>query len=159
MQLVEAYAFEHAVIAPARNLADVRFLVQRVIRPMTDEHHDYRGYAGQVAGSVLRPGSPVTILPGGRSTTVASIDAHDGEVGRAFLAISIILRLADQVDISRGDMIVDQLGLNEIGRVCLRTSTSLMVDPYARNRTTGSFILIDEATNDTVAVGMIMGAR
>jgi sulfate adenylyltransferase subunit 1 (EFTu-like GTPase family) len=213
------YHLEHVVIAPDRNLNDVRFPVQWVIRPMSDQHHDYRGYAGQVAGGVLRPGSEVVVLPGGQRTSVAAIDTFDGEVDAAFPTMSVALRLADQVDISRGDMIVEeedapaaakeidaivcwmsdqplvprgryaikhttrtarvivdelehrvdvntlghepsaQLALNEIGRVRLRSSTPLMVDPYSRNRTTGSFILIDEATNDTVGAGMVLSAR
>jgi sulfate adenylyltransferase large subunit len=213
------YHLEHVVIAPDRNLADVRFPVQWVIRPMTDEHHDYRGYAGQVAGGVLRPGSEVVVLPGGQRTQVAAIDTFDGEVESAFPTMSVALRFADQLDISRGDMIVEaddqpvaareldamicwmseqplraggrytikhttrtaraivdelehridvnslghdkapELGLNEIGRVRLRCSAPLMVDPYARNRTTGSFILIDESTNDTVGAGMVLGAK
>jgi sulfate adenylyltransferase large subunit len=213
------YHLEHVVIAPDRNLADVRFPVQWVIRPMSDDHHDYRGYAGQVAGGVLRPGSDVVVLPSGLRTQVAAIDTFDGEVDAAFPTMSVTLRLADDLDISRGDMIVEdedqpvaareleaivcwmtdqplqsraryaikhttraaravvdeiehridvnslahepaaQLQLNEIGRVRLRCSAPLMVDPYSRNRTTGSFILIDEATNDTVAAGMVVGAR
>ncbi|HWF55685.1 MAG TPA: sulfate adenylyltransferase subunit CysN [Solirubrobacteraceae bacterium] len=212
------YHLEHVVIAPDRNLADVRFPVQWVVRPMTDEHHDYRGYAGQLAGGVLRPGSEVVVLPGGRTTTVKAIDTFDGEIESAFPPMSVTLRLSDEVDVSRGDMIVEaedqpivareldaivcwmseapmqargryaikhttttaraivdeldyrvdinslghepatQLALNEIGRVRLRCSAPLMVDPYSRNRTTGSFILIDESTNDTVAAGMVLGA-
>jgi len=212
------YHLEHVVIAPDRNLADVRFPVQWVIRPMSDEHHDYRSYAGQVAGGVLRPGDEVIVLPGGRRSRLAAIDTFDGEVGAAFPTMSVALRLADEIDVSRGDMIVAaedqpvaareleavvcwmadeplrprgryaikhttrtarviveeiehrvdvntlahepaaQLGLNEIGRLRLRCSSPLVVDSYARNRTTGSFILIDEATNDTVGAGMILGA-
>jgi len=209
---------EHVVIAPARNLGDVRFPVQWVIRPMSDEHHDYRSYAGQIAGGVLRPGDEVIALPSGRPTRIASIDTYDGEIDSAVPTMSVALRLADEVDISRGDMIVgtedppvaareleanicwmseqplaprgrytikhttrsaravveaiehrvdinnlehvpaQQLALNEIGRVHLRCSTPLVVDPYSRNRTTGSFILIDETTNDTVAAGMVVSA-
>jgi sulfate adenylyltransferase large subunit len=213
------YHLEHVVIAPDRNLSDVRFPVQWVVRPMSDEHHDYRGYAGQVAGGVLRPGSEVLVLPSSQRTTVAAIDTYDGEVECAFPTMSVIVRLSDQLDISRGDMIVEaedqpacareleamvcwmsdqplrpggryaikhttrnaraiaeeleyrvdintlrhepatQLGLNEIGRVRLRCSAPLIVDDYSRNRTTGSFILVDEATNDTVGAGMVLGAR
>jgi sulfate adenylyltransferase large subunit len=213
------YHLEHVVIAPDRNLQDIRFPVQWVIRPMSDEHHDYRGYGGQVAGGVLRPGSEVVVLPSGRSTSVASIDTFSGELDSAFPTMSVALRLADEIDISRGDMIVSpedqpvasreldamlcwmserqlsprgkytikhttrsaraiveqieykvdintlehepasQLDLNEIGRVQLRCSAPLMLDPYARNRSTGSFILIDESTNDTVAAGMVLNAR
>jgi sulfate adenylyltransferase large subunit len=213
------YHLEHVVIAPDRNLNDVRFPVQWVIRPMSDEHHDYRGYAGQVAGGVLRPGMEVVVLPGGQRSTVAGIDTYSGELEAAFPTMSVAVRLADEIDVSRGDMLVEpedqpvsareleavvcwmsgeplqargrytikhttrtaravveqiehrvdvntlehvsatQLTLNEIGRVQLRCSAPLVVDPYARNRTTGSFILIDEASNDTVAAGMVLSAQ
>ncbi len=213
------YHLEHVVIAPDRNLSEVRFPVQWVIRPMRDEYHDYRGYAGQVAGGVLRPGSDIVVLPSGRRTQIKAIDTFEGEIDTAFPTMSVALRLSDEVDISRGDMIVEpddqpvaareleamvcwmseqpmsprgryqikhttrsakaivdeiehridvnalghepagQLELNEIGRVRLRCSTPLVVDPYSRNRTTGSFILIDEATNDTVGAGMVLSAR
>ncbi len=213
------YHLEHVVIAPDRNLEDVRFPIQWVIRPMSDEHHDYRGYAGQVAGGILRPGCEVVVLPGGQRSTVAAIDSYSGELEAAFPTMSVALRLGTEVDISRGDMIVEpedqpvsarelealvcwmsdkplqprsryaikhttrtaravveqiehrvdvndlehvsanQLGLNEIGRVKLRCSSPLVVDPYARNRATGSFILIDEASNDTVGAGMVLHAE
>jgi sulfate adenylyltransferase large subunit len=213
------YHLEHVVIAPDRNLSDVRFPVQWVIRPMSDDHRDYRGYAGQVAGGVLRPGVELVVLPSGQRTRLASIETFEGEVETAFPTMSVTLRFSDQIDISRGDMIAEaedapvaareldaivcwmgerplaprgryaikhttrsarvaieeiehrinvntlrheqaeQLELNEIGRVRLRSSAPLMADPYSRNRTTGSFILIDEATNDTVAAGMVLGAR
>jgi len=212
------YHLEHVVIAPDRNLSDVRFPVQWVVRPFSDAHHDYRGYAGQVAGGVLRPGNEVVLLPGGQRTTIAGIDTFDGPLDAAFPPMSVTLRLADQLDISRGDMIVEpddqpltsrelqamvcwmgeqplrpggrytlkhttrsvralvgelehrvdinslagedaaQLELNEIGRVRLRLSAPVMVDPYSRNRMTGSFILVDEASNDTVAAGMVLSA-
>ena len=212
------YHLEHVVIAPDRNLSEMRFPVQWVIRPMSDEHHDYRGYAGQVAGGVLRPGGEVTILPGGHRTTIEAIDTFDGPLEAAFPTMSVTVRFADQLDVSRGDMIVEaedqpiaarelearlcwmseqpmspggryaikhttrtaravvdalehridvntldhepatELRLNEVGRVRLRCSAPLIVDPYSLNRTTGSFILIDEATNDTVAAGMVVGA-
>ncbi len=213
------YHLEHVVIATDRNLADVRFPVQWVIRPMNDAHHDYRGYAGQVAGGVLRPGDEVIVLPGGARTRIAAIDTFDGEIDVAFPTMSVTLRFADDIDVSRGDMIVEaedppamsrnleaivcwmgeqplrpgtryaikhttrtaraiveelehridvntlehepavELGLNGIGRVKLRTSAPLLVDRYSRNRTTGSFILIDEASNDTVGAGMMLAAR
>jgi sulfate adenylyltransferase large subunit len=212
------YHLEHVVIAQDRNLNDVRFPVQWVIRPMSDSHHDYRGYAGQVAGGVICPGTELVSLPGGQRTTVAAIDTFDGEIEAAFPTMSVALRFANDIDVSRGDMLVeaedqptaareleahicwmsdqplaprgkyvikhttrsaraiieaieyrvdintlehvkaDQLGLNEIGRVRLRCSAPLVVDPYSRNRTTGSFILIDESTNDTVAAGMVINA-
>ena len=209
---------EEVYIASDRNLRDVRFPVQYVIRPHSDEHHDYRGYAGQVAGGTLKVGDEVVVLPSGLNTTIAAIDTYDGPVREAFPPMSVTLRLADDLDISRGDMIcrphnhaevtqdldamvcwmidrplaagtkvalkhttrttravvrdlryrmdintlhrdevADTLMLNEIGRITLRTTTPVMVDEYRRNRTTGSFILMDEATNDTVAAGMILG--
>jgi len=206
-------------IASDRNLIDVRFPVQYVLRPMSDTHHDYRGYAGQVAGGILKPGDEVVVLPSGLTTTIAAIDTFDGPVEEAFPPMSVTLRLTDDIDISRGDMIcrpanqpaasqdidamvcwmADQplqarsmytikhttrtaramvkdlhyrldvntlhrdehaphLGLNEIGRVTLRTTQPLFTDEYRRNRSTGSFILIDEGTNRTVGAGMILGS-
>jgi bifunctional enzyme CysN/CysC len=210
---------EHVVIAPDRNLTDVRFPVQWVIRPNREEHHDYRGYAGTMAGGVLRPGDEVLVLPSGQRTRVVSIETFDGAVPTAFPAMSVTVRVADELDISRGEMLVEpddppaaareldamvcwmgetplrpgarltikhttrttrarvedidyrvevntlghepvgELALNEIGRVQLRVGSPLVADPYARNRTTGSFILIDEASNDTVAAGMVLSAR
>ncbi len=204
-------------IAEDRNLVDARFPVQYVIRPISDTHHDYRGYAGQVASGVLRPGDDVVVLPSGLRSTVAGIDTYDGPVDEAFTGMSVTVRLADDVDVSRGDMIVQadnqpstsqdvdalvcwmadrplqhggryaikhttrwaramvadlryrldintlhhdeaatELELNEIGRVRLRVTAPLMHDPYGRNRTTGSFILVDEATNATAGAGMIL---
>jgi bifunctional enzyme CysN/CysC len=209
---------EEVHIASDRNLIDVRFPVQYVIRPHSDEWHDYRGYAGTVAGGVLKPGDQVVVLPSGFSSTIAAIETADGPVDQAFSPMSVTVRLADEIDVSRGDMIcrpqnqptssqdIDamvcwmsetatlkardklaikhttrtaralvkdvqyrldvntlhrheddhELGLNEIGRVQLRTTQPLFFDEYRRNRDTGSFILIDEATNNTVAAGMIL---
>ncbi|HVE95019.1 MAG TPA: GTP-binding protein [Acidimicrobiales bacterium] len=208
---------EEMYIASDRNLVDARFPVQYVVRPLTDEHHDYRGYAGQVAGGVFRPGDDVLVLPSGLTTKVADIDTFNGPVEEAFPPMSVTLRFTDDIDISRGDMIcragnhpepsqdIDamvcwfadaplrasskyaikhttrearavvrdlryrldintlhrdedstELTLNEIGRVTLRTTAPLMVDEYRRNRTTGSFILVDEATNATVGAGMVL---
>jgi sulfate adenylyltransferase large subunit len=199
-----------------RNLDDVRFPVQYIVR---DGASDYRGYAGQLGGGVLRPGDEVLVLPSEQVTTVASIDTFDGPLDTAFAPMSVTVRLADDLDVSRGDLIcrpddrpalardlvadvcwmaeaplrpggryaikhathtaraiveaIDdrvevtslgreaapgELALNDIGRVRLRTSKPLAFDPYARNRATGSFILIDEATNDTVGAGMIVSA-
>jgi bifunctional enzyme CysN/CysC len=213
------YHLEHVHIGSDRNLIDARFPVQWVVRPMSDEHHDYRGYAGQIASGVFRPGDEVVVQPSGQKTHIKRIDIEGGKpIEEAFPPLSVTLLLEDDIDISRGDMIcrahnhpvptrqldamlcwmseepmkprgryaikhttrgaraiVDELryridvntlhrdeqapelGLNEIGRVHLRTSTPLLVDEYRRNRTTGSFILIDEATNDTVGGGMILG--
>jgi bifunctional enzyme CysN/CysC/sulfate adenylyltransferase subunit 1 len=213
------YHLEHVVIAPARNLLNLRFPVQWVIRPGSDQHHDYRGYAGQLAGGVLRRGDEVQVLPGSQRTRVAAIDTFDGERECAFPPMSVTVRLEDELDVSRGDMIVEvedppissrdleamvcwmaeaplrldaryaikhttrsaraivseidhrvdvntldhepatELALNEIGRVRLRTSAPLIIDAYARNRATGSFVLIDEATGNTVGAGMFVGAR
>ena len=215
---------EHVHIASDRNMIDVRFPVQYVIRPhaSTDaDLHDYRGYAGQVAGGVLKPGDEVLHLPSGLSTRVQRIEAGSVEVAEAFSPMSVTLLLDDDVDISRGDMIcrpnnrpaaaqdieamvcwmsadrplaprsrlivkhtsrtvkaivtdlhyrIDvntlhrdeaaaQLGLNEIGRVRLRLTQPIFCDPYARNRTTGGLILIDEATNATVGAATITDAR
>jgi len=212
------YHLEHVVIATDRNLTQVRFPVQWVIRPNSTEHHDYRGYAGQLAGGVVRSGDEVLVLPSGQRTKIQAIDTFEGARECAFPPMSITLRLKDQLDVSRGDMIVEpddpptsareldavvcwmsesalrrgaryqikhttrsaravvdqlehrvdvntlahqpasELALNEIGRVRLRTSAPLIVDPYARNRTTGSFILIDETTGDTAGAGMICAA-
>jgi len=207
---------EEVYIASDRNLIDCRFPVQWVIRPRSDEHHDYRGYGGTVAGGVFKPGDEVVVLPSGLSTTVATIDGPSGPVDEAYPNMSVVVRLADDLDVSRGDMIcrphnqphvgqdidatvcwmtdrplaagtkytikqttrtakavvrqlhyrldvntlhrdedASALTMNEIGRVTLRTTVPLMFDQYRRNRTTGSFILIDEATNTTAGAGMI----
>ncbi len=188
---------EHVHVASDRDLVDARFPVQYVVRPKSDEFHDYRGYAGRVAGGVFKPGD-------------------NEEIDEAFPPMSVTIRLEDDVDVSRGDMIArpqnapkpsqdidamvcwmtneplrprqklaikhttrvgralvkdiqyrldvntlhrdqetKELGLNEIGRVQLRTTVPLLCDPYSKNRTTGSFILIDEATGVTVGAGMI----
>jgi sulfate adenylyltransferase subunit 1 len=214
------YHLEHIHIASDRNLIDNRFPVQWVVRPMTDEHHDYRGYAGQVASGVFKPGDEVVVLPSGKVTRVKRIDTYDGPVAEAFPPLSVTMLLEDDVDISRGDFIcrvhnqpwearefeamvcwmtdhplreggryaikhtsrsvkavVDEvryrldvntlhrdeeaggLDLNEIGRLRLRTSAPLHLDEYRRNRATGGFILIDEATNDTVGAGMVLGTE
>jgi bifunctional enzyme CysN/CysC len=210
---------EHVYIGSDRNLIDPRFPVQLVIRPMSNDHHDYRGYAGQVAGGILRPGDEIMVLPSGFTTKVAAIDTFEGPVDEAFPPMSVTVRLTDEIDISRGDLLCrpnnaptatqdihaqicwfstdralrpgnqyaikhttrnvrckvsdllyrldvntlsreacDELTLNEIGRVKLRTTQPLFVDEYRRNRTTGSFILIDEGTNETVGAGMIIGS-
>jgi bifunctional enzyme CysN/CysC len=214
---------EEVHIASDRNLIDARFPVQYVIRPQnqTDhELHDYRGYAGTVAGGVFRPGDEVVVLPSGFTSRIKSIDTFEGSIDEAFSPMSVTITLTDDIDISRGDMIcrpqnqpiasqdvdamvcwlteqsslkagtkltlkhttrdakalvkdvqyrldintlhredgIDSLALNEIGRVQLRTQVPLFYDEYRRNRTTGSFILIDDATNNTVAAGMILAS-
>jgi bifunctional enzyme CysN/CysC len=208
---------EHVYIGSDRNLIDARFPVQYVIRPMSHEHHDYRGYAGQVASGMFRPGDEVVVLPSGFRTTIASIDRRGDPVAEAFPPMSVSIRLADDLDVGRGDLFCrpnnsptvtqdldamvcwfnerplregavlgikhttrsararvqtvqyrldvnslhrdDQeqlLAMNDIGRVSFRTTTPLFVDEYRRNRVTGSFILIDEATFETVGAGMVL---
>ncbi len=207
---------ENVHVASDRNLIDARFPVQYVIRPQSEAYHDYRGYAGSVAGGVLKPGDDVVVLPSGFASRIASIETADGPVDEAFPPMAVTVRLEDNLDVSRGDMIcrphnaptpvqdVDAmvcwmaetpmkagqkyvvkhttrsaralvkdvqyrldvnslhrdegaglLGLNDIGRVRMRTTLPLFIDPYSRNRATGGFVLIDEATNRTVAAGMV----
>ncbi|MDQ3103740.1 MAG: sulfate adenylyltransferase, partial [Actinomycetota bacterium] len=198
---------------------DTRLPVQYVVRPKSDTHHDYRGYAGRVAGGVLKPGDDVLVLPSGFTSTIEAIDLFDTELTEAFPPMSVTVRLADDLDVSRGDMIcrpqnapkpsqdidamvcwmtnaplrprqklsikhttrsgramvkaiqyrldvntlhrdqdTGELGLNEIGRVQLRTQVPLLADPYSKNRSTGSFILVDDVTGVTVGAGMIINA-
>jgi bifunctional enzyme CysN/CysC len=215
------YHLEHVHIASDRNLIDVRFPVQWVIRvggrQVGSSVADYRAYAGQVAGGVLRPGDEVVVLPGGQHSTIAGIDTFDGPVQEAFPPMSVALRLADDIDVGRGSTIVrahnqptvansfecllcwmserpldrrrrylvkhttrsamvggvdvryridvetlrrdesaDTLELNDLGRVRLELSSPLVFDSYRRNRTTGSLIVVDEATNETVAAAVIL---
>lgn len=211
---------EEVHVASDRNLVDARFPVQYVIRPHREGFQDYRGYAGTVAGGVFRPGDEVMVLPSGFTSTVEAVETMDGEMSEAYAPMSCTLRLTDNIDISRGDMIcrtsnspevgqdidamvcwmtelsnltprtklgikhttrsaramvtelryrldintlrrdenAESLTLNEMGRVTLRTTQPLFYDEYRRNRTTGSFILIDESNNNTVGAGMILGA-
>jgi len=198
------------------NLIDVRFPVQYVIRPQRSTHHDYRGYAGTVAAGTMRPGDDVLVLPSGLTTTITAIDTADGPVTEARQGMAVTVVLADNVDVSRGDMICrphnhpepsqdldamvawmdttplalrhiytlkhttrtvramitelpyrldvhtlhrdnepSTLTLNEIGRITMRSTAPIFADDYRRNRHTGSFILIDETTNHTVAAGML----
>ncbi len=211
---------ENVHVASDRNLIDVRFPVQYVIRPQSNQFPDYRGYAGTVAGGVLKPGDDVVVLPSGLESRIAGIDTEDGPVAEAFPPMSVTVRLTDDLDVSRGDMIcrphnapqpsqdIDamvcwmsdtpltpgrqlaikhttrsvravvrelryrldvntlhrdeeaaSMGLNDIGRVQLRTTSPLFIDEYRRNRTTGGFILIDESTNTTVGAGMVVAAE
>jgi bifunctional enzyme CysN/CysC len=211
------YHLEHVHIASDRNLIDVRFPVQWVIRPPSSSVADYRAYAGQVAGGVMRPGDDVLVLPGGQRSTISAIDTFDGELQEAFPPMSVALRLADDIDVGRGSMIVrtqnqptvsnrfeallcwmserpldrrrryevkhttrtamvggldvryridvetlhrdetaTELELNDLGRVRVELSAPLVFDSYRRNRTTGSLIVIDQATNETVAAGVIL---
>ncbi|MFW6369613.1 MAG: sulfate adenylyltransferase subunit CysN [Bacteroidota bacterium] len=203
-------------ITSDRNLDNFRFPVQYVVRPQSDKYHDYRGYAGRVAGGVVRPGDKVKVLPSGLESKIASIDFMEETLDRAFPPQSVTLQLEDDIDISRGDMIVasddlpvvgqeleimlcwlsetpmvnggkyvlrhtskearciirgvnfkmnintlekdyedKSIKLNEIAHVSLKSSQPLFVDSYTKNRITGSVILVDEATNNTVGAGMI----
>ena len=212
---------EHVHVASDRNMQDVRFPVQWIVRPQSGRFPDYRGCAGQVAAGVLRPGDHVVVLPSGESSTVEAIevigpDGNPRPVEAAHPPMSVIVRLSDDIDVSRGDMIcrpgnrpavaqelearicwlgdrplqaksryalkhttrtvraavesieyrldiqtghrqtgVDRLEKNDIGRVRLRTTMPIMHDSYHRCRATGSFILVDESSNATVAAGML----
>ena len=212
------YRLENIHITADHNFIDARFPVQHVIRPHTDEYHDYRGYAGRIAGGVWRKGDEVVALPSGFASTISAVETADGEVEEAYPPQSVTIRLADDIDVGRGDMIVRarnrptvtqdieamvcwfdsdrgiqvrgkyaiqhttrtaramvkevqykldintlhrdtddlSLGMNDIGRVTIRTTQPLFVDAYGRNRVTGSFILIDEQSNQTVAAGMVL---
>lgn len=211
------YLLENVHIASDNNHIDCRFPVQYVIRPQSDLNHDYRGYAGRIASGVFKPGDEVTVLPSGFTSKIKSIDTFEGPVPEAFAPMSVTLRLENEIDISRGDMIVrnnnqpevrqdidvivcwlsntplnpsakyilmhttkevkaiikeinykfdintlhriendKELKMNDIGRLRLRTTQPLFYDSYERNRNTGSIILIDEGTKETVAAGMII---
>jgi len=211
------YILENIHVGSDLNHIDPRFPVQYVIRPQTDKYHDYRGYAGRIAGGVFRKGDKVMVLPSGFVTTIESIDGFNKEYQEAYPPMSVTLRLKDDLDISRGDMIVkenniphveqdidvmmcwmndkplqartkyhlkhttndvrcmvkeikykvdvntlnrisdgQELKMNEIARVSLRTTKPLFFDSYRQNRNTGSIILIDEGTNNTMGVGMIV---
>ncbi|MDP2685627.1 MAG: GTP-binding protein [Aequorivita sp.] len=199
------------------NKIDARFPVQTVLRPQREGFRDYRGYAGRVASGIFRPGDDVVILPSGFTSKIKSIDTMDGALEEVFAPMSVAITLEDDIDISRGDMIVKEnnqpkalqefdamlcwfnnsparerakytivhtsneqkamiteviykidintyareeedkeLKMNDIARISLRTTRPLMVDEYRDNRFTGSFILIDDTTHETVAAGMIV---
>jgi sulfate adenylyltransferase subunit 1 len=211
------YHLENVYIGGEENHVDARFPVQWVVRPMSDEWHDFRGYAGRVAGGVFKPGDEITVLPSGFATRIKEIHTADGPLAEAFAPQSVTLTLEDEIDISRGDMIVkknnpplvaqdleamvcwfsqksmpsraklilrqttremqaivtsvkylvdintlhkvenvDTFAMNEIGRITLRTASPVIYDAYRRNRQTGSFILVDPGTNETVAAGMLL---
>lgn len=211
------YHLETVYVGPDANHVDARFPVQWVIRPQSDEWHDFRGYAGRVAGGVFKPGDEVTVLPSGFSSKVKSIHTCETEEKEAFSPMSVVMTLEDEIDISRGDMIVkannqpkvsqdidlmicwfsekqsltprsklmmrhtsaevkaivqeiqykvdvnslhkiedvQEMKLNEIGRIKVRTSSPLFADSYRRNRITGSVLFVDPFTNETVGAGMI----
>jgi len=208
------HCLENIHVAADRNLVDFRFPVQYVIRP----HLDFRGFAGKIVSGTITPGEEVVILPAGNTTTIKSITTYDGELQEAFASQSVVLTLNDEIDVSRGDMIVrkknlpqietsleaiicwmdeqamtmnipyimkhttkytrasitkivykidvdtlhrqpaDTFLLNEIGRVEISTVAPIFFDSYKINHATGSFILIDPLTNNTVAAGMIRDA-
>jgi sulfate adenylyltransferase subunit 1 len=211
------YLLENIHIASDINHSDARFPVQYIIRPMKDEYHDYRGYAGRIEGGVFKPGDPVKVLPSGLTSKIKSIDVFNGHMEEAFAPQSVTLTLEDDIDISRGDLIIKDnglpksgqdiemmicwfnekpmmlggkyamkhttndlrcvirdvkykidvntleniagdkhIGLNDIAKISIKTTKPLYYDPYRKNRKTGSVILIDEATNETVAAGMIL---
>lgn len=210
------YFLENVHIGSDENLVDCRFPVQYVIRPRSDKFHDYRGYAGKIASGIFKPGDSVKVLPSGFTTKIKSIESTKGEIVEAFPPMSVVMQLTDDIDISRGDMLVREhnipfiskesnvmvcwmnekslrvgntyllrhttketkctvteihykidintlhrvenvssFGLNEIGRIRIKTAQPLFYDSYQRNRETGSIILIDETTNETVGSGMI----
>jgi len=211
------YYLENVHIGSDHNFIDCRFPVQYVIRPNTDEYHDYRGYAGRIAGGVFKKGDEVMMLPSGFTSKIMKIDTIDGEIEEAFPPMSVTLLLEDDVDVSRGDMIVrvnnkpnntqdveamicwfgdtplkekgkyallhttqdtrcmvkevrykldintlhrnleeKTIKMNDIARVVIRTTKPVFIDEYRQNRITGSVILVDEATNNTVGAGMII---
>nr|MBA2744098.1 sulfate adenylyltransferase [Chthoniobacterales bacterium] len=211
------HSLETIYIGSDANHVDARFPVQWVVRPQTDDHHDFRGFAGRVAAGVFKPGDEVVALPSGFTSRIKTVETFDGPVEEAFHPMSVTITLEDEIDISRGDALakpnnlpeVSQdldlmicwfsdkplrqngkyvlrhttrevrclvkeirykvnintlhkneddlaIGMNDVARISIRTTQPLFYDPYKRNRNTGSVILIDEFTNDTVAAGMIL---
>ncbi len=211
------YTLENIHIGSDLNHVDCRFPVQRVIRPQSEEHHDFRGYAGRVEGGIFKPGDEVLALPSGFTSSISKIETIDKNIDEAFPPMSIVMTLEDDIDISRGDMIVRpnnqphvgqdiemmvcwlnekqlvgggkyavkhtskelrcivkdirykvnintlhrieddfSIGLNDIARIAIRTTSPLFYDSYKKNRSTGSLVLVDEDTNETVGAGMII---
>ena len=211
------HMLESVHIESDHNHIDSRFPVQYVIRPQSKEYHDFRGYAGRVAGGIFRKGDDVLIQPSGFTSKIKTISLGYEEVEEAFAPMSVTMTLEDEIDTSRGDIIskpnnhpqsvqdidvmlcwmnqreaqlnskfhvrhttkevrgvlkeiqykldintlqrieqVDRLTMNEIARVKIRTAQPLSIDSYRKNRITGSIILVDEGTNETVAAGMIV---
>ena len=211
------YLLETIHIGSDHNHVDCRFPVQTVIRPQSNKYHDFRGYAGRIASGVFKPGDNVSVLPSGFTSKIKSIEILGEEFDEAYAPMSVTMTLEDEIDISRGDMIVREqnqpevsqdidimlcwmsdkaltlggkytirhtsnearcmvkevnyrmdintlhrieddkaIGMNDIGRVKLRTTKPIFFDRYERNRETGSVILIDEQTNETVGAGMII---
>jgi len=211
------YTLENVHLGSDLNFVDARFPVQYVLRPQSTEYHDFRGYAGRVEGGVFKPGDEVTVLPSGFTSQISSIETFDGPVEEAFPPMSVTITLKDEIDISRGDMLVKpnnqpqaaqdvelmicwmhekplvkgkkyivkhttreakclvkdirykmnintlhkieddlNIGLNDIARITIRTTLPLFFDEYRRNSATGSLILVDEFTNETLAAGIIL---
>ncbi len=211
------FHLENVHISGDQNHIDCRFPVQYVIRPQDEKYHDYRAYAGTIAGGVFRPGDKVMVMPSGFTSTIKSINTFDGLLKEAFAPMSVSILLNDEIDIGRGDMLVREnnfpevgqdidimicwlnekvlkegsryilrhttkevrcivkeilykiditnlrrmeddkiFSSNDIGRVQLRTMQPILFDSYSRNRNTGSIILVDERTNETVGAGMII---
>mgnify|MGYP002628888669 CR=1 FL=1 len=212
------YHLETVYTGGTSNHVDARFPVQWIIRPLSNEWHDFRGYAGRVSGGVFKPGDAVTVLPSGFTTKVKKIYMPGGkELNEAFPPQSVVMTLENEIDISRGDMLVKannppvssqdieamvcwfsqkpmeprgkylvrhttkeakaivqelryqvdietlhkkegvtSLAMNEIGRITLRSASPLFHDSYRRNRSTGSFVLVDPGTHETVAAGMVV---
>jgi sulfate adenylyltransferase subunit 1 len=211
------YTLETVNIASDQNHVDSRFPVQYVLRPQSDKYHDFRGYAGRIAGGVFKPGDEVLALPSGFTSKVKTIENHEQKLEEAFAPMSVTITLEDDIDISRGDMLVKptnqpevgqdvelmvcwlnqkplqergkyiikhttktakcivkevrykvnintlhreeddkNVGLNDVGRILIRTTEPLFYDSYKKNRNTGSVIIIDQFTNETVGAGMII---
>ena len=211
------YLLENIHIASDHNHIDCRFPVQYVIRPQSEKYHDYRGYAGRIAGGVFKPGDEVRVLPSGFDSKIKSIDRYEGQLEEGFAPMSVTMTLEDDIDVSSGDMIVrvnnqptvgqdielmvcwmsdrdlmirgkytirhttsearciinevkykvnintlhrieddKKVEMNDIARISIRTTKPLFYDSYKKNRLTGSLIIIDEATNETVGAGMII---
>ncbi len=211
------YHLETVHISSDLNHVDCRFPIQLVIRPHTLENQDFRGFAGRIDGGVFKPGDTIKTLPSGFSSTIKTIELNGEQIAEAYAPMSVTMTLEDEIDISRGDMIVrennvpevghdlevlvtwmntnplrartkvvlkhttnecmamikelkykvdintlhridniDKLEMNDIGRISIRTSKPLFYDAYRRNRQTGSLIIIDEQTNETIGAGMII---
>ncbi len=211
------HLLENIHIGSDLNLKDIRFPVQYVLRPNSKEYHDYRGYSGRIAGGVIKKGDAVKVFPSGYSSRIKTIEGCQGDMEEAFTPMSVSITLEDDIDISRGDMIVgedtkvsvgqdvemmvcwmniqklqvrkkyiikhttldakcmikkvnykvdvntldkipgdEDVGMNDIARITVKTTQPIVYDKYAENRITGSVILVDEATNETLAAGMII---
>ena len=211
------YHLETVHISSDYNHVDCRFPIQTVIRPHTLEHQDFRGFAGRIAGGVFKTGDKVKILPSGFNSTIKTVELNGDKISEAFAPMSVTMTLEDEIDVSRGDMIVrennvpnvgqdldvlvtwmsskplqlrtkvvikhttneclgmikelkykvdinslhriediDAVTMNDIARISIRVSKPLFYDAYQQNRQTGSIIIIDEQTNETIGAGMII---